>query len=446
MHSTYLAATEERAAAFQALARADREDAREIEREMNRLLRLSHAVAHWRAKTTTMSDEWARRNASLRGEKEAMTRHYQTLKAQMDRCRRDHARRTRALAEGSGDAADALRAATRTAERVLVLSGLCRRLETEEEKVLPFWSPAEALADELLAADGGRELVSVDQTTKGAATSAALAAGEKGAAAARALAASKRAVEGAGIEAGDPAVPHELDATAAAGGRTSVLEAPGRALRSVSLRVGGDGTAAVADDDAASAGSRPTATPPGGPGGRPSSSSRRVSVGQGVRPGPTANAHAVLDAKAAMSSASVTPAPPGHPSHRPGVPLADQPRVPVPDAEILAGFHKRVHRATLDAASVARSRDALRAENAELRRLLRHYLDGISVPADATAGPANPLLVINERLQRALAARRAGQAGETVGTASGGTAEAASEAEAEGGGLVLVGAAAGGRR
>lgn len=44
-------------------------------------------------------------------------------------------------------------------------------------------------------------------------------------------------------------------------------------------------------------------------------------------------------------------------------------------------------------------------QNEELRRILKHYLEGISVSEGVLQNPVNPLLVVNERLQKALQVR-----------------------------------------
>ena len=53
----------------------------------------------------------------------------------------------------------------------------------------------------------------------------------------------------------------------------------------------------------------------------------------------------------------------------------------------------------LDKASVDKERARLATENADLRHILRQYLDGIAVNADVMNSPTNPLLVVNQRLQ-----------------------------------------------
>jgi hypothetical protein len=50
----------------------------------------------------------------------------------------------------------------------------------------------------------------------------------------------------------------------------------------------------------------------------------------------------------------------------------------------------------LDKLAITRKKDSLSQENADLRSILKQYLDGISVNADVMSEP-NPLFVLNNR-------------------------------------------------
>ena len=55
--------------------------------------------------------------------------------------------------------------------------------------------------------------------------------------------------------------------------------------------------------------------------------------------------------------------------------------------------------ALLDKSAVDKEKGRLDRENADLRSILKQYLDGISVNDDVLNNPINPLLVVNNRLQ-----------------------------------------------
>lgn len=302
MYSVYLQLTDERTQQFQAMAQRDKDDAKDIEREMNRLLRLNQSVAHWRSKIATNNDDWAERNAALREEKEVMTKHYSQLKAQMDRFRRGQQARLKELSRQSGAAMDTLGERISLAERILRLADLCRKLETEQEKVLPFWSPAEALADEVLEGDLQAARAEMASSSAGA-----------------------EGVEDWAVGPSGGLMTTKLEG----------MEGPGIGL---GRRDAGDVTQLAPKEEWAAAG---------------------------------------LDANGEV----------------------------VASWAYLDNFFKKYNKVLLDVSSIRRERSRLEEENEELRRILKSYLDGISVTEDVISNPVNSLLIVNERLQRALRTR-----------------------------------------
>jgi len=170
---------------------------------MNRLLRLRESVKYWKAKKLSNIEDWQERNAALRDQKEVMAKHYNKLKKRMDQMRRQQQRRLKELSKHSGAAADSLKERIALAERILRLSEFCRALETEQEKVLPFWSPAEALADEILEGDLAADLAEAQHEA-----SAALREGEGSAAVAPKGEPAQVHSRGIGAD-GRPVPPHE---------------------------------------------------------------------------------------------------------------------------------------------------------------------------------------------------------------------------------------------
>ena len=144
-----------------------------------------------RTKIATNSKDWEERNRALRNEKDIMSRHYQALKSTMDRFRAGQSDRLKTLSLSrcpllsflfspspscphiappppphppsngdeclqltpsfvslcvvplppclrSGNAEKDLGSKQELAEQILKLAELCRKMETEQEKVLPF--------------------------------------------------------------------------------------------------------------------------------------------------------------------------------------------------------------------------------------------------------------------------------------------------------------------
>lgn len=67
-----------------------------------------------------------------------MTRHYRSLKASMDNFRATQSQRLKHLSICSEEAAGAIREKLDLANSILKLSEMCRKLETEQEKIIPF--------------------------------------------------------------------------------------------------------------------------------------------------------------------------------------------------------------------------------------------------------------------------------------------------------------------
>jgi hypothetical protein len=78
---------------------------------------------------------------------------------------------------------------------------------------------------------------------------------------------------------------------------------------------------------------------------------------------------------------------------------------PLEEYEYLNRFFQRFNKVFLDQAAIERERGRLDQENEDLRTILKQYLDGISINEDVVNNPANPLIVVNNKLMLAQAAR-----------------------------------------
>jgi len=73
-------------------------------------------------------------------------------------------------------------------------------------------------------------------------------------------------------------------------------------------------------------------------------------------------------------------------------------------------FFKRFNKALLDKTAIDKEKTRLEKENADLRSILKQYLDGISVNDEVMNNPINPLMVVNNRLQVTLSERNKARA------------------------------------
>ena len=277
-HVAYLSSTDARTESFKHLTRSDAQSARIIEKRMRRLMRLQDSLTHWRTKISSNSREWDTRDKALRSEKDIMAQHYHRLKASMDKFRQGEGQRLKALSLNSRQSIDELKQKVEMAERILHLAELCRKLETEAEKVLPSASLSQ-------------------------------------------LSGPQAEVEGEGQEL--------------------------------------------------------------------SSESSMENLGQ------------------------LGLSPQGHPEREPTKPptmssyLVDGAGKVMEEWNYLNNFFKKHNKVLLDNLAIDKEHGRLSQENAELREILKQYLDGISVHEDVLNNPENPLLVVNSKLQQSLKARAA---------------------------------------
>jgi acyl transferase domain-containing protein len=125
---------------------------KEIDALVAEIDRLKIKIEHMKLKTHQHTKESKKRNEALRKEKNNINNNYQELKAKMTKFRDDETKRLTELAMNSRNAVMTLKDHMTLGERILKTAELCRRLETEREKVLPFYESTvedEDVPDEL---------------------------------------------------------------------------------------------------------------------------------------------------------------------------------------------------------------------------------------------------------------------------------------------------------
>ncbi|XP_068519490.1 dynein regulatory complex subunit 2 [Anas acuta] len=149
---SYAEATEHQKTAFEGLKQKDEKSSREIEMQAKKLQKLQDLVAATKARLAAQLRDNEERNRRAREEKEAVLRQLQELKNKMNQARAEAHDNLARLTAQSNAALKALAQVVGKAERVLRLAEMCRRLETEVEKVLPFY-PSSLAEGELFDAD-----------------------------------------------------------------------------------------------------------------------------------------------------------------------------------------------------------------------------------------------------------------------------------------------------
>ncbi|XP_002131334.2 dynein regulatory complex subunit 2 isoform X1 [Ciona intestinalis] len=136
----YNETTEERKIAFENLKTKDEKSAKEIESQMRKLQRIQDTITQLRGKMQQNARDCEDRNRHLREEREHVQRHFQQLKTEMNNTREADRGKLTTLTLQSNSAIKKLNKVRDKGDQILRLAEMCRKLETEEEKVLPFYA------------------------------------------------------------------------------------------------------------------------------------------------------------------------------------------------------------------------------------------------------------------------------------------------------------------
>ncbi|XP_039370754.1 dynein regulatory complex subunit 2 [Mauremys reevesii] len=136
----YTEATEDRKIAFEALKLKDEKSSKEIEMQMKKLQKIQDSIGILKGKITAHMREAEEQNRRVQEEKEVVLKQLQKLKSQMNQARTKARSNLAKLTLESSTALKKLRRVLEKAELILRLAEMCRKLETEEEKVLPFYA------------------------------------------------------------------------------------------------------------------------------------------------------------------------------------------------------------------------------------------------------------------------------------------------------------------
>ena len=135
----YVSDTEDRSREYSEKLKKNENDAEQIKTDMRKIQRLKEQIGYWSLKIHQNKRECDERNAKLRKEKETISKHYLELKKKMLTFRDEESKRLANLTTNSKNCMDTLKDYQRLGEKILKTSELCRKLETEKEKVLPFY-------------------------------------------------------------------------------------------------------------------------------------------------------------------------------------------------------------------------------------------------------------------------------------------------------------------
>ncbi|XP_048582995.1 dynein regulatory complex subunit 2 [Nematostella vectensis] len=144
----YNETTEERKLAFENLKAKDEKSAKEIETQMRKLQRIQDNISQLKAKMASNARECDERNRMIKEQREVVGAQFHELKAEMNKMREAERAQLTQLTLQSNAAIKELQRKHEKGERILKLSEMCRKLETEQEKVLPFYASSLGVDEE----------------------------------------------------------------------------------------------------------------------------------------------------------------------------------------------------------------------------------------------------------------------------------------------------------
>ncbi|KAI5760705.1 CCDC65 [Gulo gulo luscus] len=136
----YTDATEDQKIAFETLKVKDEKSSKEIETQMKKIQRLQDSIIILKSKIMMHNRESEDQNQYIRKDKELVLAQLRKLKAQRTQARELSQENLVKLTLESNATLKALRKIVDKGEKILKLAEICRKFETEEEKVLPFYS------------------------------------------------------------------------------------------------------------------------------------------------------------------------------------------------------------------------------------------------------------------------------------------------------------------
>lgn len=138
-HTNYVENTENANKTFKDLQRDDKNHSREIDKQKRQIERMQENLKYWKKKIEQNYKECVARNQALKEQKEAIAKHCSVLKARMKKLRTNESKRLTELTVMAREAYRSNEEKLVKAEKIFQLAELSRKLETEREKVQPFY-------------------------------------------------------------------------------------------------------------------------------------------------------------------------------------------------------------------------------------------------------------------------------------------------------------------
>lgn len=132
--------TQERRIDFERLKKKDDENSRDIDKQMKKIQKIQDTILKLKEQMASNAKEAEYQNKTLKETYENMLMHYRQRKTKMNSQREKEREKLTKVTLLSNSAIKQLTTVKEKAEKILRVSEMCRKMETEEEKVLPFYS------------------------------------------------------------------------------------------------------------------------------------------------------------------------------------------------------------------------------------------------------------------------------------------------------------------
>ena len=145
----FVSETNQKAAIYEDLLTNNQKDSDQINLFQRQINRLKEQTTYLTMKINQNKKECDERNSRVKKERDSIVKHYHQLKKTMQQTRDKEERRLGDLTMNSKACMDTLTGYRKLGEKILKTAELCRKLETEKEKVLPFYQSDEITLEEV---------------------------------------------------------------------------------------------------------------------------------------------------------------------------------------------------------------------------------------------------------------------------------------------------------
>ena len=136
----YSEMNEDRERQFTELKEKDEKSAKEIDMQMRKIQTLTDNINSLKAKLALNTKESLETNNSIKENRDTMNAHHHELKSQMKLMQDTMRKKLTVLSKQSSKSIECLTKQQEKAGQILRFAEMCRVLETEEEKILPFYA------------------------------------------------------------------------------------------------------------------------------------------------------------------------------------------------------------------------------------------------------------------------------------------------------------------